>query len=210
MTRRALALLPLLWLAGCGGDDEVRPYAVARRADVWQNVVLDRDRSRLAALYQAWRRARADAEAAGGSGDLAALGPLGDSDAAIAWLPLPPGAYRCRVARLGAREGEPPPPLMVAADPWRRCTIAADAALLRLEQDAGTQSFSGTLYPDNDRMVFLGTVRLAGEMGVLRYGTDMMRDQAGVVRRIGDRRWRIELPWPRWQSRLVLIELEPA
>lgn len=37
MMRRALALLALLVLAGCSGkDEELRPYAVVRRADVWQ------------------------------------------------------------------------------------------------------------------------------------------------------------------------------
>lgn len=207
---RALWLLPLLWLAGCGGNDEVRPYAVAQRADVWQNVVRDRDRGRLAALYQAWRRALADVEAAGETAALAALGPVAVQDAALAGGLPGAGAYRCRVVQLGRREGEPAPPRMVNVEGWRTCTLTEQDGLLRLEQDSGPQSFSGTLYPDNERMIFLGTVRLAGEMGLLRYGTDMMRDQAGVLRRFGERRWRIELPWPRWQSRLVLIELEPA
>ena len=61
MMRRALALLALLVLAGCSGkDEELRPYAVVRRADVWQAVIKDQDRGRLARLSEAWDQARAD------------------------------------------------------------------------------------------------------------------------------------------------------
>ena len=66
MMRRALALLALLVLAGCSGkDEELRPYAVVRRADVWQAVVKDQDRGRLARLSEAWDQARADVAEAG-------------------------------------------------------------------------------------------------------------------------------------------------
>ena len=58
--------------------------------------------------------------------------------------------------------------------------------------------------------VFLGTLRLAGEMGRLRYGEDAQRDQLGVLQAIGPGHWRIALPWPRWTARLVLIELRAA
>jgi hypothetical protein len=59
-------------------------------------------------------------------------------------------------------------------------------------------------------MVFLGTLQLADERGVFRYGHDAERDLAGLVERIGPRRWRLILPYPRFESLLDVIEILPA
>src|SRR5690606_20523521 len=42
------------------------------------------------------------------------------------------------------------------------------------------------------------------------YGSDRMRDMAGLVERVGDNRWRLVLPAPAYESLLDVIELVPA
>jgi hypothetical protein len=42
-------------------------------------------------------------------------------------------------------------------------------------------------------------------MDVIRSGT-----WPGVVERVGPARWRLVLPWPRWESNLDVMELVPA
>jgi hypothetical protein len=198
----------LLALAGCGGkDDELRPYAVVRRTDVWQAVISDQDRGRLARLADAWEQARTDVAAAGRDADLAALGAVAvDRPAAAPAFPAA-GPHQCRTILLGWRQGTPQTSPPVQASAWAPCTLSADGILLRFETAPGPQQFLGTLYPDGDRLVFLGTVRLAGDAGRLRYGEDGQRDQLGVLQAIGANHWRIALPWPRWTARLVLIEI---
>lgn len=205
----ALLLAPLL-LAACSKGDDLQPYAVVRRADVWQAVIRDGDRGRLARLSDAWKEAEADIAAAGATADLAALGPVADP-ALAATAPLPgPGPAQCRIIRLGWRQGSARVSPPVQAEAWAPCTLAADGILLRLETAPGRQQFAGTLYPDIDRLVFLGSVRLGDEVGRLRYGEDRDRDQLGVLTALGPGHWRLALPWPRWSARLTLIEIRAA
>ncbi len=211
MMIRALALLALLVLAGCSGkDDELRPYAAVRRTDVWQAVIKDQDRGRLARLSEAWDQARADLDEAGSAADLATLGPVAGD--AITTSPAFPtaGTHQCRTIQLGWRQGSPRVSPAVQASAWAPCRLSTDGIVLRFETVLGPQQYLGTLYPDVDRLVFLGTLRLAGEMGRLRYGEDGQRDQLGVLQAIGPGHWRIALPWPRWTARMVLIELRAA
>ncbi|MNT68759.1 hypothetical protein D3C72_2070150 [compost metagenome] len=59
-------------------------------------------------------------------------------------------------------------------------------------------------------MVFLGSMALASEPAARSYGQRPERDMVGVVERIGERRWRLAIPWPANESNLDLIELVPA
>jgi hypothetical protein len=206
MIRRALLLLGLL-LSGCARDDELQPFAVVRRADVWQAVIREPDRSRLARLSAAWEQAEADIAEAGATAELASLGPVADAAAPVQG-PLPvAGAYRCRVIRLGWRQGTQRQAPAIQAGDWAPCQLQADGIVLRLATAPAAQMFVGRLYPDVDRLVFLGSVRLADDLGELRYGEDRDRDQLGVLTALGDGHWRLALPWPRWSARLILIEI---
>ena len=64
------------------------------------------------------------------------------------------------------------------------------------------------MFTDTDaRAIFLGTLVLSDERRPMRYGRDAHRDMAGIVERIGARRWRIVLPQPGFGSTLDLIEV---
>lgn len=212
------ALLGAAVLAGCTKSDELRPYAIVRSADVWQAVITDDDRGRLARLSGAWEQARADIAGAGAEAQLAALGPVvpplagsGPMGETPAEVVLPgPGDYRCRTIRLGWRQGSPRSTPPVQAGEWAPCRMVADGVLLRFETAPDQQRFFGTLYPDVDRLIFLGSVALDGELGRMRYGEDAARDQLGVLTMVAPGHWRIAWPWPRWSARLVLIEVRNA
>lgn len=189
----------------------------------WRTTITAADRQRLARLWEAWTRALADADAAGQSAAVAALGPAAVPDAATMNRnaadpmtpavagPLPgPGRYRCRMIRIGARvEGVAPrTPIMVGAAPFAPCRIEARGNALWFEQDVGpAQRLAGRLYADGARQVFLGTTALVGEMGVMGYGADPQRNAVGALRAIGNGHWRLELPWPSWQSNLAIVEI---
>ena len=186
------------------------------RPQSWQKTIRDADRKRLAGLWTAWTRALAQADGAGRMPQVTALGALADADAARAAPAPPPGRYRCRTVKIGIRDdgtrlpaGAVAAPVLMASG-YAPCTITAQAGLLWFEQTGGAQRIAGKLYPDGDRQVFLGAMALAGESGVRSYGTDRDRDQVGVLRAFADQRWRLELPWPMWQSNLAIIEIAPA
>ena len=215
MSRLRLTLSALclaLALAGCAGT-----IKSAATPSGWQKLIREPDRKRLARLYSAWTRSLVEAKAGGSTEQLAALGPLVLPDGSVEGNFPAPGAYTCRTIKLGRRaNGKGPlaaknaPPLMLLEQV--PCSIGADenAGVLTFIQAPGKQWLGGRLFPDDKRLVFLGSLALAGETGVRRYGADPDRDQVGVLRPMGENRWRLELPWPNWQSNLEVIEITPA
>ncbi|HEY1145769.1 MAG TPA: DUF4893 domain-containing protein, partial [Allosphingosinicella sp.] len=74
----------------------------------------------------------------------------------------------------------------------------------------GSQRPLGLFLPHTaNRMVFLGTLQLGDERRTLQYGGDDERDMAGILERIGERRWRLVLPYPHFESTLDIVELVP-
>ena len=185
----------------------------------WQAQIQGEDRARLAGLWRAWTRAIAGIRAAGAETRLQALGPVGvppveplpGRPGPLARLQLPgAGAYQCRIIRMGLRDDGWPrdggQPLTLGA--WGPCRIGAGPqGTKRFDMLEGPQRMHGRLWADGDRMVFLGALALASETGTRRYGDDPDRDALGVLRPLGDGHWRLELPWPRWQSILMLVEV---
>jgi hypothetical protein len=205
----AVAALPL---AACASDRPPgAPTPKAMREISWQEQINESDRKRLAGLYAAWTRSLNQAADSGHRDAVAALADLTLPDAARPGPPPAPGVYRCRTIKMGARtDGGRTAPTAMGTGDFAPCTITAKGSLLWFEQAGGAQRVGGTLYPDGDRMVFLGSKALNGEMGVMAYGSDASRDQVGVLRSFGDARWRLELPWPMWQSNLEIIEILPG
>jgi hypothetical protein len=174
----------------------------------WRAIIRPAELGRLDRLSEAWTQALNEARVSGHAEDVAALGDLLDPQIALAPVTPPAGDYRCRTIKLGAKVYGMP-----AFTPygWFKCRISSTPKGLKLEKITGSQRPSGLLFPDSDRrMVVLGSVSLAEDPPANSYGLHPDRDFVGVLERIGDRRWRLAMPWPYQESNLDLIELERA
>jgi hypothetical protein len=208
--RRMKRLLPLLLspllLPACA-TDESGPAAAVPAAAGWRAVATDFDLERARKWRTAWVRALAKARAGGHSSEVEREGILLDPDAALRGVAPPAGDYRCRVLKVGSRsEGL----LDYIAYPFFDCRISAGAGAMDFVKLTGAQRPVGRLFADSDRrLIFLGTLQLGDEQGVLRYGHDRQRDMIGLLERIGERRWRLAFPSPAFESLLDVLELVP-
>lgn len=217
-------------LAGCGGKAHKRaeiaapppapvvelpapvspppPLSVKKASMDWHRVATDRDRERLRTWRDAWMTALARVRAAGQGAALSAQGPLFDPDHALDGTPPPPGRYRCRVFKLGANGAATRD---FTAYPPYECRIADEGEASSLYKIGGSQRPVGLLFPDGQaRQIFLGTMMFGDETKPIDYGHDERRDMAGYVERVGEKRWRLVLPWPRFESILDVVELVPS
>lgn len=209
MRRAGIVILSVL--AGCatsGPGSGPTPAANAGEAPpVWRSMATENDRTRLRQWRTAWVEALAEARANGFGDEVSAQGALLDPDAALPDASLPAGTYRCRTVKVGARGGGA---LAFVNYPFFRCQVEAAEGGLRFTKLSGSQRPIGRLYPDGSRRhVFLGTLQLGDEQRAFKYGYDSDRDMAGLLERIGARHWRLVLPYPRFESTLDVIELQP-
>jgi hypothetical protein len=165
------------------------------------------DRERLRNWRSAWMAALPAARASDAKA-VTAQGVLFDPDRVLPGAPPPPGAYRCRVFKLGS--GRTATPGFVAY-PNFACRIDREADVLSFYKLSGSQRPVGLILPATETVsFFLGTLMLGDEATPLDYGRDATRDMAGRVERVGEHRWRLVLPYPRFESTLDVIELVPA
>jgi hypothetical protein len=198
----------LLVLAGCASDRDPLPeVATAAVTPDWRTVATAADRHRLREWRTAWTRALRKARASGYTSSIAIEGPLLDPDAAIDWAMPPSGPYQCRVVKMGAQaQGL----LDYVSYPPFACRIDAENGLTRFVKLTGSQRPIGLMFPNPpNRMVFLGTLQLGDETLTLEYGRDRTRDLAALVERIGERRWRLVFPYPRFESLIDVMEIIP-
>jgi hypothetical protein len=205
---RLRPLAGALLLAACSGGE--RPAASGGTAPAcaesatWRALATSADRERLRRWRDAWLQALPEARTASAA-EVATMGPLANPDLALTGAMPPAGSYTCRVYKLGART---PGMLPFVGYPPFQCRIDADGSFAKL---TGSQRPVGKLYPSTDtRVVFLGTLVLGDEPGPLAYGTDAQRDMAGFVERVDERRWRLVLPYPAFESVIDVIELVPS
>lgn len=200
-----LLLLPLLLPACAGGG--AGPAAAVPAAAGWRSITTEHDLDRARKWRTAWVRAVAKARAGGHSAEIDREGVLLEPDVAQRGVAPPAGDYRCRVTKVG---GQSEGLLDYVAYPYFDCRISAGAGPMDFVKLTGSQRPVGRLFPDGDRrMVFLGTLQLGDERGVLRYGHDRQRDMIGLLERIGERRWRLAFPYPAFESTLDVLELVP-
>lgn len=196
----------LLSLPGCAVYREATGTAPPATG-TWQSVATDADRQRIRNWHRAWDEAlplarKADARAIAGD----AL--LFDPDRALPDPTLPAGRYHCRTFKLGSagtavRDFTAYPPF--------DCTVSDEGEVKSLHKVTGSQRPTGLIFPNvPGRSIFLGTLILGDETAPLRYGLDPDRDMIGYIERIAARRWRLVLPYPRFESKLDVIELVPA
>ena len=201
------AIAATLLLAGCGGKSVQSASARPAVAD-WKRVVTAEDMERLRNWRVAFVKAL-DQARAGGQGDrIAREGALLEPDAGMQDVALASGRYRCRVIKLGSVVAGVAP---FTPYPAFDCLVNDEGEVSSFAKIGGSQRPVGLMFGDgNYRMIFLGTMMYADETRPLEYGRDATRDMAGAVQRIGEKRWRMILPYPRFESVTDVVELTPA
>jgi hypothetical protein len=204
---RILPAFALPFLASCAAVPQSLHSPIATSTD-WREIATASDRTRLRDWRTAFTRALEQARKAGHSADIAREGALLEPDAALGPAPIPNGRYKCRVIKVGAKsEGL----LDYIAYPAFDCRIQQEKRLQSLYKLTGSQRHAGLIFADSPlRQVFLGTLVLGDENRAMQYGRDPDRDLAGWIERVGDRRWRLLLPYPRYESTLDVVELVPV
>ena len=204
---RLIAAFATLGLAACAAIPRETPSFVATSAD-WRAIATSTDRGRLRDWRTAFTKALDQARKAGHAAEVAREGRLLDPDAALGPVPIPNGAYKCRVIKVGAKG---PGLLDYIAYPAFDCRVAPAGQLQSLTKLTGSQRQVGLLFAaDPRRQVFLGTLVLGDELRAMQYGRDPDRDLAGWVERVEPARWRLILPYPRYESTIDVVELVPA
>ncbi|MVS99204.1 DUF4893 domain-containing protein [Devosia marina] len=116
---------------------------------------------------------------------------------------MPDGNYRCRTIKLGGL-------LPLTTYTQFACTVSNDGA--RIEKLTGSQRFSGNLLPsDGGGLFYWGTLHY-GDEAPMNYRADPERSQVGCVYKVDGKpvRYRLELPFPRFESTHDVIELVPT
>jgi len=205
--RHTLVLLGLgAALAGCSVYREATTPGMDTSLS-WRRIATDVDRTKLRNWRTAWSEAlplarAADAKLIDGDPELF------DPDRGQAEAMPPAGAYRCRIFKLGG--GGTAVSAIVTYD-WRPCAISEDGQVRHFRIDGGVQRPEGNFFPDvAARVIFLGTLAVGDDSAPLRYGLDDQRDMIGYGERISDKRWRLVLPYPSFESKLDVVEIAPA
>jgi hypothetical protein len=192
-------------LSACATPQEAVPGA--RQSAGWRSVATEHDRERLRGWRTAWTEALELARNAGHGTEIGREAALLDPDAALLEPLPPPGDYDCRTIKVG---GQSPTGLHYVAYPRFHCRISDEQGVLTFTKLSGSQRPIGALFDDGERRyVFLGTLQLGDETRALQYGRDQERDMAGLLERVGERRWRLVFPSPHFESLLDVIELTP-
>lgn len=172
----------------------------------WRRVATASDRTRLRNWRQAWIEALDHARQAN-TDKIVAGGALFDPDRAYSGAIPPVGRYRCRVYKLGAKGTAM---AEFTSYPDFACRIGTDGNLPTFYKLEGAQRPAGVFFRDTaSRAIFLGTLVIGDERRAMQYGRDASRDLVGYVERVGDKRWRLVLPYPRFESILDVVELVP-
>lgn len=205
MMRVVLLPLTLLPVASCAQLSP--PSVLTQQTRDWRQAVTDSDQERLRGWRTAFVEGLRQARAAGHGAEIDREGALLRPDAALGGG-IPNGAYRCRVTKLGAKSQGLLP--YISYPPFS-CRIKAERDLQGFAKLTGSQRQVGLIFPNDQlRSVFLGTLVLGDEARAMQYGSDPERDLAGYIERIGDDRWRLILPYPRFESVIDVVELVPA
>lgn len=201
---RPLLIVALATLSACSTVPGTAPPPTSG----WRAAATSADRDRLAQWRTAFTRALDQARKSGHGAEIDAEGALLLPDAALGPAPIPNGTYRCRTIKVGAKsEGM----LEYIAYPAFTCRIQQEQSLQGFAKLSGSQRQVGLIFPDSAiRQAFLGTLELGDEARAMQYGADPDRDVAGWVERVGDNRWRLIMPYPRFESTLDVLELVPA
>ena len=180
-------------IAAKNGDAEKTP---------WKSVATAKDIERLTNWRSAFEQARKEAIAAGFNVDIEAGGDLFKTDVAKPGPNLPVGYYNCSVTKLGGDF------VQYVQYPVFRCHVTFEGGRRQFVKLSVSQRPVGYIYKkDGKQSVFLGTIVLGDEAKLVTYGQEEDRNEAGLVERIGAKRWRIIFPFPHYESTMDVIDL---
>jgi Domain of unknown function (DUF4893) len=184
------------------------PKAEVVLTNNWRKVATPADKTRLMRWRISLLAAIAAANREGQAEAIAREGILLQPDVGLERPAIPVGDYNCRTIKLG-RKGTYTNAFVVR--PASRCTLTDKSGRMRLMTMNGNQRGSGDIFPSNEwRQVFLGTMTFSDETRAMDYGRDGARDMAGMLERIGEKRWRLLLPEPGFDSMMDVIEITPT
>ena len=174
----------------------------------WRNEATQNDVERVARWEEALKLGREGAVQGGHAGDIASRAPLFDTDIGQQAADIPAGLYNCSVTKL---DGKPDAGLPYIAYPAFKCRVVDHDGKKHFIKLTGSQRTIGWIYPDDRAQhIYLGSLIYGYEDALIPYGRTAERDQAGVLQRIGDRRWRMVFPYPYYESVVDVMELTPA
>lgn len=155
------------------------------------------------------RMSQFDAARARGLGE-ALLGTEGDERALVSALFAPgvepidtiaDGNYRCRTIKLGGI-------LPLVTYNYFACRISDNGKMI--EKTSGSQRFTGTLTSSGDALFYQGTLHYNDDP-VGTYGANPKMNQVGCLYKVKDQAvYRLENPYPLFESTHDVIELIPA
>lgn len=114
---------------------------------------------------------------------------------------LPDGKYRCRTIKLGGL-------LPLVTYGYFDCAVSQEGTVI--EKLTGSQRFKGILSPSDGGLFYVGALHYGDEQP-FAYGSDAERDQVGCLVKVSGTpvRYRLELPFPQFESTHDVIELVP-
>lgn len=174
------------------------PMAASATGEI-ESLITDADRDRLAKFEAARMEGLAEARKEGAAADIAVVDEmLARQLLSFSGFSLT-GNWQCRMIKLGG-----PAPLVIYS--WFRCRVTDDGSGWRLEKISGSQRTVGRFFDESDTsLTYLGSFFIDGD-APRAYGAGKDSDQAGRALRDGKERWRIEFPWPRYESKFDILE----
>lgn len=149
-----------------------------------------------------------EAKRAGHGSEIGQRAPLFETNVGKRDLALQDGKYHCSITKLGGPNGRGLPYI---AYPKFLCMVTQMGDRVQFTKLTGSQMTSGWIYrPDRATGIYLGTSYYGYEGRAPKYGSDEKRDDAAIVERIGDRRWRMVFPDPYYESVTDVMELIPV
>ena len=157
------------------------------------------DRQRMEKYGDTRKEALAEARAGGSADELGMLDKVAGAQPQ-SWSGFDmTGNWQCRTIKVGGIS-----PLIVYG--WFKCRVSDDGSGWMLEKTSGSQRTKGRFFDDGDkRLTYLGSFYIDGDP-VKPYGSGPDTDQFGYAFRTGPKAFRIELPAPRYESKLDLLE----
>lgn len=192
----------------CAASAGAAPKTEAVLTNDWRKVATQADKARLTRWRPTFLAALASAAIDGKGEAIAQEGILLQPDVGLERPAIPAGNYQCRTIKLGRKGAYTKSFLAQSALP---CIVSEKGARTRLNTISGSQRAKGDIFPGNERrQIFLGSMAFGDETRAMDYGRDGARDMAGSLERIGERRWRLLLPEPGFDSMMDVIEIVPA